>query len=466
MSTFLSDTTKFVNKALKFLDISPGLANKIITCNSTYTVRFGVRLRGEIHTFEGWRSVHSEHMEPTKGGIRFDLATHVEEVEALAALMSYKNAIINVPFGGSKGGLKINPSDWSKQEIEKITRRFAQELIKRDLISPSQNVPAPDIGTSSQEMAWIADEYRKIKPTDINSSACVTGKPANKNGLVGREEATGRGVQYILREFFRNEDLLKLIKFSSNMADKTFIVQGLGNVGYHAAKFISEENKIRLIGVAEYNGGIFNADGIDVNHAKKYFTKYGSFKNYPNALFVKDASLLFKKQCDILIPAARENVITEKNANDIKARLIVEAANGPITFKAHSILNKNRIFVIPDILANSGGVAVSYFEWVKNIRRIRFGRLEKRKNIIQMNSLIEAIESMTGTSMPLKYKKNFLEGTNEIDLIRSGLDDMMIDGFQEVKKEFIENKKIPDFRTAAYKIAIEKIAMAYDSIGL
>jgi glutamate dehydrogenase (NAD(P)+) len=214
MSRFLDDTTKFVNKALKFLDISPGLANKIITCNSTYTVRFGVRLRGEIYTFEGWRSVHSEHMEPTKGGIRFDMATHVEEVEALAALMSYKNAIINVPFGGSKGGLKINPSEWDKREIEKITRRFAQELIKRDLISPSQNVPAPDIGTSSEEMAWIADEYRKIKPTDINSSACVTGKPANKNGLVGREEATGRGVQYIVREFFRNEDLLKLIKFS------------------------------------------------------------------------------------------------------------------------------------------------------------------------------------------------------------------------------------------------------------
>ena len=466
MSNFLNDTTKFVNKALKFLDISPGLANKIITCNSTYTVRFGVRLRGEIHTFEGWRSVHSEHMEPTKGGIRFDLATHVEEVEALAALMSYKNAIINVPFGGSKGGLKINPADWDKKEIEKITRRFAQELIKRDLISPSQNVPAPDIGTSSTEMAWIADEYRKIKPTDINSSACVTGKPANKNGLEGREEATGRGVQYIVREFFRNEELLKLIKFTPLMEDKTFIVQGLGNVGYHAAKFISEDNQIKLIGIAEHNGGIHNIQGINVDHAKNYIIKHGSFKNYPKALFVKDPSLLLKKQCDILIPAARENVITEKNANDLKAKLIVEAANGPISYKAHSILNKNKVFVIPDILANSGGVAVSYFEWVKNIRRIRFGRLEKRKNIIQMNSLIEAIESMTGTTMPAKYKNNFLEGTNEIDLIRSGLDDMMIDGFQEVKKEFLENEKIPDFRTAAYKVAIEKIAMSYDSIGL
>ena len=328
MSSFLEDTTRFVNKALRFSDISPGLANKIITCNSTYTVRFGVRLRGEIHTFEGWRSVHSEHMEPTKGGIRFDSATHVEEVEALAALMSYKNAIINVPFGGSKGGLKINPNDWDKREIEKITRRFAQELIKRDLISPSQNVPAPDIGTSSTEMAWIADEYRKIKPTDINASACVTGKPANKNGLVGREEATGRGVQYIVREFFRNDELLKLIKFSPTMEDKTFIIQGLGNVGYHAAKFISQDDKIKLIGIAEHNGGIFNLEGINVDHAKKYFLKQGSFKDYPKATFIKDASLLLKKQCDILIPAARENVITEKNALDIKAKLIVEAANG------------------------------------------------------------------------------------------------------------------------------------------
>jgi glutamate dehydrogenase (NAD(P)+) len=333
MSTFLSDTTKFVNKALKFLDISPGLANKIITCNSTYTVRFGVRLRGEIHTFEGWRSVHSEHMEPTKGGIRFDLATHVEEVEALAALMSYKNAIINVPFGGSKGGLKINPSDWSKQEIEKITRRFAQELIKRDLISPSQNVPAPDIGTSSREMAWIADEYRKIHPTDINAAGCVTGKPANKNGLEGREEATGRGVQYIVREFFKNEDLLKIVGFTSLMSDKTFIIQGLGNVGYHASKFISEDNQVKLIGIAEYNGAIFNQEGLNVEHAKKFFTKHGSFEKYSKGTFIKDPSLLLKKECDILIPAARENVITEKNAHDIKAKLIVEAANGPYYFQ-------------------------------------------------------------------------------------------------------------------------------------
>ena len=237
MNNFLNDTNKFVNKALKLTSLSKGLAEKIITCNSTYTVRFGVRLRNDIYTFEGWRSVHSEHMEPTKGGIRFDISTHVDEVEALAALMSYKNAIINVPFGGSKGGLKINPKEWTEREIEKITRRFAQELIKRDLISPSQNVPAPDIGTSSREMAWIADEYRKMSPTDINAAGCVTGKPANKNGLIGREEATGRGVQYILREFFNNSDLVEKIKLNGGMKDKTFILQGLGNVGSNAAKF-------------------------------------------------------------------------------------------------------------------------------------------------------------------------------------------------------------------------------------
>ena len=466
MNNFLTDTTKYVNKALKYSDLSDGLANKIITCNSTYVVRFGVRLRGKIFTFEGWRSVHSEHMEPTKGGIRFDIDTHAEEVEALAALMSYKCAIINVPYGGSKGGLRINPAEWDENELEKITRRFAQELIKRDLISPSMNVPAPDIGTSSKEMAWIADEYRKIHPSDINGAACVTGKPANKNGLVGREEATGRGVQYIVREFFKNPDLLKLTKLDNNLNNKSFILQGFGNVGYNLAKFLTEDDGLNLIGIAEHNGGIFNENGINVEHAKKYFIKNNSFQNYPKATFIKDSSLLLKRRCDILIPAARENVITEKNANDICANLIVEAANGPISYKGNQILNKKKIFVIPDILANGGGVAVSYFEWVKNLRHIRFGRLEKRRNQIQLNNLVEAIEAMTGKSMPKQYKERFADGIEEIDLIRSGLDDMMIDGFQSVKKEFLENEKIPDFRTAAYKAAIEKIALSYNFIGL
>ena len=290
--------------------------------------------------------------------------------------------------------------------------------------------------------------------------------PPNKNGLPGREEATGRGVQYIVREFFRNDDLLKMVKLDNNLSSKSLIVQGIGNVGYHLSKFLTEEDGIRLIGISEFNGGIFNEEGINLEHAKKYFTKHRSFINYPKATFIKDSSLLLKRKCDILIPAARENVITEKNANEISAKLIVEAANGPISYKANQILNRKKIFVIPDILANSGGVAVSYFEWVKNIRHIRFGRLEKRRNQYQLNTLIEAIEQMTGKNMPVKYKENFLKGIEEIDLVRSGLDDMMIDGFQEVKKAFTLNDKVSDFRTAAYLVAIEKIAMAYDSIGL
>ena len=464
MINFLEDTNKFVEKALKYSDISSGLAKKIVVCNSTYTVRFGVRLRGEIQTFEGWRSVHSEHMEPAKGGIRYDMATNADEVEALAALMTYKSAIINVPFGGSKGGLKINPKDWTRNEIEKITRRFAQELIKRDLISPSQNVPAPDIGTSSLEMAWIADEYRKINPTDINAVACVTGKPINKNGLIGREEATGRGIQFIVREFFRNEDLYSKLQLDKNLNNKTMIVQGIGNVGYHLAKFLTTEDKVKLVGIAEYNGGIISKDGIDIEKAKKFFDKKGTLNGFPNSKYIKDGSLILNKECDILIPAAREGVITKSNANLIKAKLIVEAANGPITYKADSILKRKNIFIIPDVLANAGGVAVSYFEWVKNIRHIRFGRLEKRKNILQFNQLIEAIESMTGKEMHKKYKQDFHEGINEIDLVRSGLDDMMIDGFQQVKDVAINNKL--DFRTAAFKLAIDKIAMTYDYIGL
>ena len=464
--SFWKSTESVLDDALSYTKIPSNLADQIKICNSTYTVRFGVQLGKKIHNFIGWRSVHSDHIMPAKGGIRYSIDANQDEVESMAALMSYKCAIVDVPFSGSKGALKIDPKKYERGEMARITRRFAQELIKRDLICPSQNVPAPDLGTSEREMAWIADEYRKIHPSDINGSACVTGKPTSKNGLVGREEATGRGVQFIVREFFRNPELLRKVKLDEDLSTKSFILQGFGNVGYHLSKFLTEDDGLNLIGIAEYNGGIFNENGINVEHAKKYFDKHNSFENYSKATFVKDSTLLLKRRCDILIPAARENVITEKNASEILAKLIVEAANGPISYKGNQILNKKKVFVIPDILANGGGVAVSYFEWVKNLRHIRFGRLEKRRNQIQLNTLIEAIETMTGKSMPEKYKEKFVDGIEEIDLIRSGLDDMMIDGFQNVKEEFLKNEKIPDFRTAAYKTAIEKIALSYEFIGL
>ena len=462
---FLNSTNKLFDQALSYTEISPDLATRIRVSNSTYTINFGVKLRKEIHTFTGWRSVHSEHFEPAKGGIRYDINASQEEVEALAALMTYKCAIIEVPYGGSKGALKINPKEWTKSEIEKITRRFAQELIKRDLIHPAQNVPAPDVGTGAEEMAWIADEYRRIHPTDINALACVTGKPTQKGGLVGRSEATGRGVQYIIREFFRHEEDYLKAGFKGGLKDKKVVLQGLGNVGYHAAKFLQEEDGCRIVCVMEHNGAILNPDGLNIEKIKSHQSEHGSFEGCSEGKFEANTSEFLTMKCDILIPAARENVIDKTNAQDIKAKLIVEAANGPITFEADGLLNERNVTIIPDIMANAGGVAVSYFEWIRNLRHIRFGRLEKRRNAFQFDTLISAIETMTGKEMPDKFKEQFIEGANEIDLVRSGLDDMMREAYQKVRQSMIEND-IPNLRTAAYKVALDRIATSYDSIGL
>ena len=370
-----------------------------------------------------------------------------------------------MPYGGSKGALKINPKDWTKVEIEKITRRFAQELIKRDLIHPAQNVPAPDVGTGADEMAWIADEYRRIHPTDINALACVTGKPTQKGGLVGRSEATGRGVQYIIREFFRHEDDCIKAGFEGSLKDKRVSIQGLGNVGYHAAKFLQEEDECMIVCVMERNGAIINMDGLNIEKIKKYLSEHGSFEGCNEGRFEANSSDFLSMECDILIPAARENVINESNAQEIKAKLIVEAANGPITFEADELLNERHVTIIPDIMANAGGVAVSYFEWIRNLRHIRFGRLEKRRNAFQFDTLISAIETMTGKDMPEKFREQFMEGANEIDLVRSGLDDMMSEAYQKIRQSMIENN-IPNLRTAAYKVALDRIATSYDSIGL
>ena len=462
---FLNSTNKLFDQALSYTEISPDLATRIRVSNSTYTINFGVKLRKEIHTFTGWRSVHSEHFEPAKGGIRYDINASQEEVEALAALMTYKCAIIEVPYGGSKGALKINPKEWTKPEIEKITRRFAQELIKRDLIHPAQNVPAPDVGTGAEEMAWIADEYRRIHPTDINALACVTGKPTQKGGLVGRSEATGRGVQYIIREFFRHEEDYLKAGFKGGLKDKKVVLQGLGNVGYHAAKFLQEEDGCRIVCVMEHNGAILNPDGLNIEKIKSHQSEHGSFEGCSEGKFEANTSEFLTMECDILIPAAKENVIDKTIAQDIKAKLIVEAANGPITFEADGLLNERNVTIIPDIMANAGGVAVSYFEWIRNLRHIRFGRLEKRRNAFQFDTLISAIETMSGKEMPDKFKEQFIEGANEIDLVRSGLDDMMREAYQKVRQSMIEND-IPNLRTAAYKVALDRIATSYDSIGL
>lgn len=465
MCSMLTSTNRLIDDALNYTNISKELAHRIKVPNATYSINFGVRLKDKLHTFNGWRCVHSDHMEPVKGGIRFDIDANLEEVEGLAALMTYKNAIIEVPYGGSKGALKINPNDWNEDELEKITRRFAQELIERDMINPARNVPAPDMGTSSREMAWIADEYRRMHPADINSLACVTGKPVGKGGIYGREEATGRGVQFIIREFFRNEEDFKLANFKGGLKGKKIAIQGFGNVGFHVAKFLQEEDDCVIEAILEFNGAIRNTNGINISEAHDFFKQNNTFNGFSGGEFINNSNALLKEKFDILIPAAKENVINIENASEIKANLIVEAANGPVSYEADKILNENGVVIIPDIMANAGGVAVSYFEWVRNLRHIRFGRLEKRRNLDQIKTLVHSIEAMTGKSMPEEFKQVLNDGINEIDLIRSGLDDMIIEAYQKIKI-IQKESNIADLRTAAFKAALEKIAVSYETIGL
>ena len=377
--SFRDSVDEMYGRAAALVDLPPGLEEKIRVCNSTYAVRFGVRLRGRVETFVGYRSVHSEHLEPVKGGIRYDAAVSQDEVEALSALMTYKCALVETPFGGSKGGLRIDPRKYSKAELEQVTRRFAYELIKRDLINPSQNVPAPDMGTNEQVMAWIADQYARMKTTDINARACVTGKPLNAGGIAGRIEATGRGVQYALEEFFRYPRDVRLARMEGGLEGKRVVVQGLGNVGYHASLFLSTESGSKITGIIERDGGLENQDGLDVEDVRQHIVTTGGIKGYPGGRWVENGMGLLESDCDILIPAAVEGVITEENAGRIRAGLIIEAANGPVTARADEILRSRGTVIVPDLYANAGGVTVSYFEWVKNLSHIRFGRMQRRQ---------------------------------------------------------------------------------------
>ena len=470
--SFRESVDLMFNRAAKLMDLSPGLEQKIRVCNSTYTVRFGVRLRGKIETFTGYRSVHSEHMEPVKGGIRFALSVNQDEVEALAALMIYKCALVETPFGGSKGGLCIDPRQWDEHELEQITRRFAYELIKRDLIHPAQNVPAPDMGTGEREMAWIADQYARMNTTDINAKACVTGKPPHAGGIQGRVEATGRGVQYALREFFRHPEDAAKAGLTGGLDGKRVIVQGLGNVGYHAAKFLSEEDGCKVIAVIERDGALLDPKGLDIEDVRQWMNANGGqLAGYPKATHVADGGAVLEEACDLLIPAAMEGVINLGNADRIKAPLIIEAANGPITYGADEILRRKGCVIIPDMYANAGGVTVSYFEWVKNLSHIRFGRMQRRAEEARSRLLVEELERLSsdqglGWSLAEGFKERFLTGSDELALVRSGLDDTMRTAYQAMRQVWHSRQDVEDLRVAAYIVSIDRVAKTYRSKGL
>ena len=470
--SFTANVDRQFQRAASLLELSPGLCEQIQTCNATYTVRFGVRLRGEIRVFTGYRSVHSDHVSPVKGGIRYSLAVNQDEVEALAALMSYKCAVVDVPYGGSKGGLCINPHEYDEHELELITRRFGYELIKRDLIHPSQNVPAPDMGTSGREMAWIADEYQKLNPTEIDALACVTGKPVHMGGIEGRVEATGRGIQYALQEFFREPLDVARANLLGGLEDQRIIVQGLGNVGFHAAKFLSTEDGAKVVSVIERDGALFSEQGLDIEQVKAWIQDTGGISGFPDAAFSSCGQAALEGECDILIPAALEGVINAENAPRIKARLIVEAANGPITSDGDDILRERDIVIIPDLYANAGGVTVSYFEWVKNLSHIRFGRMERRAQEATNTKMLGELERLSkllgedAWSPTDHFRALYLRGADELQLVRSGLDDTMREALQAMRTKWHEDERVDDLRLAAYLIAVEKIALSYQSKSL
>ena len=464
--SFLESVNASFDLAANALELPKGLARQIRTCNAVCEMKFGVELDDGYEIFTGWRATHSEHALPAKGGIRYAPFADQHEVEALAALMTYKCSIVNVPFAGSKGALCIDPKKYSLKELEHITRRFAQELDKRGLLGPGVNVPAPDMGTGQRMMSWIADEYQQLHPNEINARACVTGKPVHFGGVQGRIEATGRGVQYGIQEFFRHKDDVQKAGLSGSLEGKKIIVQGLGNVGYHAAKFLEEEDGAKIIGIIERNGAIVDDSGLSTEDVYQYKLEHGEIHGFPSGSFIEDGNLVLESPCDILIPAAMEGVITKLNADRIQAQVIAEAANGPITFDADQILNRKGVFIIPDAYLNAGGVTVSYFEWLKNLSHVRFGRMERRFNEAQGANIIKLIESSVDKPLDPKAKAELMKGPDEITLVRSGLEDTMCEAYQEIKEMHLSNAKIKDRRTAAFALAIRKVADIYDSMYL
>lgn len=465
-TSFLESVDLCFNKAAEALKLPKGLARQIRTCNAICEMKFGVELQGGYEIFTGWRATHSEHALPAKGGIRYAPFVDQQEVEALAALMTYKCAIVNVPYAGSKGALKIDPKKYTLDELEHITRRFAQELDKRGLLGPGLNVPAPDMGTGQRMMSWIADEYQQLHPSDINARGCVTGKPVHFGGVAGRIEATGRGVQYGLQEFFRNPDDVALAKLNGNLEGKKIIVQGLGNVGYHAAKFLQEEDGANVIAILERDGALLNENGLNVEEVFGYKKEHGKVEGFRDGQFFKGGKELLEHPCDVLIPAAMEGVIDHENAPRIQANVIAEAANGPLTYEADEILCQKETFVIPDAYLNAGGVTVSYFEWIKNLSHVRFGRMDRRFAEAQGQKIVDAIESGIGKKLDEESRKELLTGPDEINLVRSGLEDTMREAYGEIKEQFLTNDKIKDRRMAAYALAIRKIADIYESMHL
>lgn len=454
------------DRAARHVKLPPGLAEQIKVCNNVIQIQFPVKIRGRYVIFRAWRAEHSHHRKPLKGGIRYSSMVDQDEIMALAALMTYKCAIANLPFGGSKGGVKLRPRNYTPEELERVTRRFTSELIKKQFIGPGINVPAPDYGTGEREMAWIADTYDAFHPGGMDNLACVTGKPLSQGGIRGRREATGRGVVYGLKEVFHHREDLAAHGIRGGLEGKTVSVQGFGNVGYHVAKILSQEEGCRIVAVGEYDGTVVDPKGLDVDALARHRERTGSITKFPGARTLPSGKDALEVDCDILVPAALENQITLDNADRVRCRILAEAANGPTTPGAEDILLKKGVLVVPDVYLNAGGVTVSYFEWVKNISHMRYGLMEKRVDACNRASLVVATETMLRRKFPQEVRGRLIRGIDEEDLVRSGLEETMITAYNEIREIKLRNRKIDTLRTAAYVCAIEKVGRAYLEFGV
>ena len=461
--SFKDNVNSHVDKSAKLLNFSDDLLEHLKSIHSLIKVNVGVVLDGKINNFTGWRAVHSEHILPTKGGLRYSETVDQDDTEALASLMTYKCAIVNIPFGGAKGGLKINPKNYTMPQLREITKAFASKLINRGFISPALNVPAPDVGTSEREMEWILETYKTLKPDDINYRACVTGKPLHRGGIAGRTEATGRGIEEVIREIFRHEDIVKEAGLKNELKDNEIIVQGFGNVGSNLAKHLYNRDNAKIIAIGEFDGYLYNKKGIDINALIEFFQKNKTINNPKLGEFKNNPSELLELNCDILIPAALENAITIDNVDKIKTKLIIEAANGPLSFEADQKLFEKGVMIIPDIYVNAGGVVVSYFEWVKDISHIRFGRVEKRFQEQKILDIIDLIDKKTNTKTDFDTIKKIVHGADEEDLAFSGLEDSMRNAFIEIynAKKLIKKS----FRESAYYVSLKKLRNFYTAEG-
>lgn len=463
--SFFDDVNQFVDKAAKHTGHPSGLIQQIKECNSIYKFHFPIQLEdGTYQVLKAYRVQHSHHKTPVKGGIRYAETVNEDEVMALAALMSYKCALVNVPFGGAKGGIRINARQYNTEMLERITRRYTAELIKKNFIGPAIDVPAPDYGTGAREMAWIADTYSTFHPDDVNSNGCVTGKPLSQSGVRGRTEATGTGVMFGLREAVSYKEDMDALGLTTGLAGKRVIVQGFGNVGYYSAKALQDEGAV-IIGIAEYEGGVYDENGIDVEDLFKHRKETRSILNYKNAKNVQNSTEMLEWECDILVPAALENQITQENAPRVKAKIIGEGANGPVTAEAEAILLQKGVLVIPDMYMNAGGVTVSYFEWLKNLSRVSFGKMDRRYQELNNLRMVQAIEKSSGTTLSEDMRKNIVKGASERDLVMSGLEETMVTAYTEVR-DTLKRKNLKSMRTAAFTVSINRIAISYMDLGI